>query len=84
MKFWMIVNVVIYEAVIGRADGLLPRNRRPSVIYFDRGEAEAELFRLKNKVPDGEFVLLESVGVCRPIEGEEGALRVEDMENYMG
>lgn len=84
MKFWMIVNVAFYEAVIGNADGRLPANRRPSVIYFDKGEAEGELFRLKGKVPEGEFVLLESVGICLPIEGKEGALRIEDMAEYKG
>lgn len=85
MKFWMIVNIDDAEdAVIGCGDMRLCEKRRPSVVYFDKGEAEAELFRLKGKHLDGEFVLLESVGVCLPVKGGEGALRIEDMEEYKG
>ncbi len=80
MKFWMIVNIYqAYDAVIGYGDMRLQDRNKPSVIYCEKGEVEAEMFRLKGKVPDGEFVLLESVAIVRPI-ADGLALKLDEVE----
>lgn len=84
MKFYMIVNIYqAYDAVIGYGDMRLQPKCKPSVIYWERGTAETEMLRLQEKNPEGEFVLLESVAVCKvdPLYSSDGVLiRIEDIE----
>ena len=85
MVFWMIVCIDngTYKLVIGNPDGVIDNKHRPKAVYFNQELAEKDLLGLKEKNPNNEFVLLESVAVCQGVEGKRGAFRLEDMENFI-
>ncbi len=58
-------------------DMVLPDNRRPKYIHGLRDDAEAELLRLKQRFPMGEFILFEAVLTARPTRSNPQVILTE-------
>lgn len=62
MKYWVIINVSdLFDWRFGHEQ--LPENRRPSILYWTREDAEREILRLAAKTND-QFLLFESVATA--------------------
>jgi len=78
-KFWMVINVASTEDVISQFSvERVDRDCAPRVCWFYKSDAEQETLRLAQKVPAGEFVLLEAIAEARQIQ--PGHYRLDDIQ----
>ncbi len=64
MKCWCIINLFFlneFRFFKGRSIARMDKGRGPMAFYDREGDAEAELFRLQQKHPGGEYVIFEAV-----------------------
>jgi hypothetical protein len=83
MKFWMIVNVWGLEPFpVSDTRYILHPTRHPGELIFDKEEAERELLETKRENPTEEFILMESVGICKVFHKNKGLITIADMDHY--
>ena len=82
MKFWMIVNIRQYSDDFSDFKEFGYELKEGTyTMYFDNKKAENDLFCIKKIYPDGDWILLESVGI---VEENKGLMTIEDMDHYLG
>lgn len=75
--FWMIVNAAELIDGAGLWKQTLPEERAPRCVYLSRETACRDLVRLKGRVPEGEFFLLETVAEVVPLGVHRGVYGVK-------
>jgi hypothetical protein len=83
MKFWMIVNVRQYSDDLSGMRHCFGYTLRDGTtkMFFEEDEVNTALFDAKKYTPDGDWILLESVGI---VEENKGLMTIEDMGHYLG
>lgn len=55
----------------------IPEHVRPTWLHYDKELAERELRRLKQKYPDGDFVLFESIAIMKELATNKGVFNLQ-------
>lgn len=78
IKCFLIVDVAaFYQSVSGYS--ILPEQKRPSYVFYEKWLAQQELLRLQKEIPGGEFILFEAKEFARPNQMDQNVYKIENI-----